>query len=457
MELDADQKRMVEFCLEHKQTYIAQVMGFGKTAVAIEVIRRTGQKAMVFCPIKVGWHVWPKELTLWAPELSFAIAHGPNKLGALESGADVIIINYEGIDWLSQQKMPNWQKRMLILDEASKMKSHATVRFEKMEQAHGLWTDYRIALSGTPAAAGLVGLWSQYYLLDRGERLGKNISAFRSKYCEAISRPGIPVTIYKVWPHKEKEVHEAVADITASVDMTGRDTRPPLKHNKIYLEMPKPLRKMYDALEKDFILQLKEGTVTIKNIMTKSGKLRQLVQGALYIPGVGYTGKGVDKRRKTEFIHTIKADALKELVNLLQGQPALVAVNFLFDPIIIRRVFKYDVPMFSRELSQEDSSRLLARWDSKQLPLLMLHPKTAAHGLNMQEGGSNLVWYTQTWSLEEHEQLGARLRRRGQKAEYVTNHHLIMKDSVDESIVDALNSHARTQDDLIKFLTSRYC
>ena len=455
-ELDEEQKRMAEFILDKKQVYVAQRMGFGKTAVAIEVIRRTGQKAFVFAPIKVAWHVWPAELQKWAPELSFAIAHGPHKLGALQSDADVIIMNYDGIIWLAKQTIP-WEKRLCILDEVSKMKSHSTERFERLSRARNLWTEYMLALSGTPAASGLIGLWSQYYLLDGGSRLGINITSFREQYCDAISRPGLPVTIYKVRKDKEAEIHGRIADITCSVDSSNKDTRPPVKHNKIMLDLPAPARKIYRELEKEFITHLKSGTVVVKNVMALSAKLRQVVQGALYIAGPGAIPGKADKNRKTEFIHSVKAEALRELVDLLQGEPLLCAVQFIFDPRIINKVFGKTLPKITGGTSEQETASLLARWDAGDLELLLTHPASTSHGLNMQKGGSNIVFYGHPWSLELFEQFEGRIRRRGQKAEFVQMHHLIMKDTMDEAIIDALNNNAKTQDDLIAFLQKRYC
>lgn len=459
LKLDADQEAMVEFCMKHKRTYLAQPMGFGKTAVAIETYKRvralTGQKLFVLCPIRVAWHVWPKELTKWAPELTFAIVHGPHKKYALESGADVLIMNYDGILWLAKQKTA-WQPRMCILDEAAKLKYHNTERFERISKAHHLWTEYMIAMSGTPASAGLQGLWSQYYLLDFGFRLGINISEFRSRYCEAIQRPGLPITLYKVIKDREHLIHKQIADMTYSVDMTGKDTRPPVKHTAVELDMPKTLREQYKQLEKHFILELAEGTVVASNLMAKSSKLRQLTQGALYIPSPTAVKGKADPNRKVSYVHSIKAEALKEIIELMQEEPVIAAIQFRFDIDIITKTFGRALPLIAGGTSEADTTVLLARWDQRKIPLLLVHPASVSDGLNMQEGGHNLIYYGITTSLEQYDQLIGRLRRRGQEASCVYVQHLVIKDTIDYHIVEALNNHCKTQEDLLKYLQRIY-
>jgi hypothetical protein len=262
----------------------------------------------------------------------------------------------------------------------------------------------------------------------------------------------MPVTLYRVMPEKESDIHKTIEDITYSVDMTGRDKRPPVKMSTIEIEMGPELLVLYNRLKKEFILDVEEGKVTVKNFMAKTAKLRQVCQGAVYIPSPNAVPGRPDPDRKTSFIHSYKADVLKELLDVHQGEPLLVVIYFKFDKDIIETTLKRKLPCIDGATTEEEVARLLASWDRKELDILLVHPAVVASGLNMQKGGHNIIFYSQSPSLEDTEQLIGRLRRRDQEADCIYANHIVFAGGIDNHIVEGLQKHAKTQQELIDYI-----
>ncbi len=438
MKLHTYQELAIKFALENKRVGLFIDLGLGKTAIALKVIQVTKQKAFVFAPLRVIYNTWPEEIAKWTPELTYAIIHGPDKFGALTSNADILLMNYEGLPWFSKQ-MIKFQRRMVIYDESSMCKSHSTKRFKFLRQMHGMWTDYRLCLSATPAPNGLHELWSQIYLLDQGKTLGKNITTFRRQYCRSFSYPGLAFTKYEVDPRYVNQIYQKIAPITYRLEAKDYLELPPITYNKIGTQLTAALTKKYKKLENDFFLELQDTEFTIHNAAQLSMKLRQFIQGGMY-----------DEDKTWIEIHQIKLKALKELLETSAGQPILCPIQFRGELVTIQKAIGA-VPVIAGGTSAQLAQKYIKSWNAGTIPLLLCHPASISHGVNLQTGGSTLLWYGLPWSLEQYSQLIGRLYRQGQKDPVIV-HHLVMKNTVDEAILKALASKAVNQRALLDYL-----
>lgn len=438
MKLHPYQERAIDFCLDKRKCFLAIDLGMGKTAIALKVIQETKQKAFVFAPLRTIYSTWPDEMAIWAPELSYYILHGPDKslMDALK--ADVILMNYEGLKWLSQQR-GKWPRRTVIYDESSMCKSHSTQRFKLLRKMQGLWSDYCVCMSATPAPNGLHEVWSQYFLLDQGSRLEPTITAFRRKYCRSFSYPGMSFVKYTVDPRFTQSIYDAVAPITFRLDAKDYLDMPPITYNEIKLELTPKLRKQYKELEDDFFLELEDANIEALNAGQVSMKLRQFIQGGLY-----------DEEKVWHYIHGIKMQALKELVETSAGQPILCAIQFRGELATIQKEFS-SAPVIAGGTPVAQAQKYIKLWNDGSLPLLLCHPASLSHGVNLQSGGHILLWFGLTWSLEQYSQLNGRLYRQGQQ-DHVMIHHLVMKDTVDEAVLKALRNKDLTQRSLLSYI-----
>jgi len=438
LKLHGYQNRAHDFCLELKQAFLAMDMGTGKTAVSLEIVKSSKQKAFVFGPLRTITTSWPDEIKKWAPELTFKVLHGPDKTLVGTKDIDILLMNYEGLNWLSKQR-GNWTRRMVIYDESSMCKSHATQRFKLLRKMRPLWTDFAICLSATPAPNSLQELWAQYFLLDSGRRLGKNISAFRRGYCRSFSYPGMAFTQYEVAPEKKQAIIDAVAPITFRLAANDYLDMPSITYNSIGCVLSAALTKQYKKLEKEFFIELEDAEIEAPQMAQLSMKLRQFVQGGLY-----------DEDKVWHELHQIKLKALKELVETSAGQPILCAIQFRGELAMIQAAFP-DAPVIAGGTTAKQGSEYIRQWNSGQMPLLLCHPASLSHGVNLQTGGHILLWYGLTWSLEQYIQLAGRLYRQGQ-LHGVIIHHLIMTGTVDEAVMKAIGRKDTSQKNLLKAL-----
>jgi len=425
--------------LEHKACFLAADMGVGKTLMVLMLIKYTGQQAFIFGPLRTITTSWPDEIEKWAPELSYKILHGPDKTLGGTNSVDILLMNYEGLKWLSQQRA-SVPRRMVIYDESSMCKSHSTQRFKLLRKMRPLWTDTSVCLSATPAPNSLQELWAQYYLLDSGRRLGKNITQFRAQYCRSFSYPGLSFTLYEVAPEKKQAIIDAVAPITFRLAASDYLSMPSITYNSIACRLSPALTKRYKQFEREFFLELEGGAeIEAPQVAQHSMKLRQFVQGGLY-----------DEEGVWHLLHDIKLRALKELVETSAGQPILCAIQFKGELAQIQKAFK-DVPVIAGGTSAKQGSEYIRQWNSGEIPLLLCHPASLSHGVNLQAGGHLLIWYGLTWSLEQYVQLTGRLYRQGQKNGVIV-HHLVMKGTVDEAVMTALARKDTSQKDLLRAL-----
>ncbi len=438
MSLHHYQDKGIEFGLDVPQNYLALDMGMGKTVIALNIIMRAKQKAIVFGPLMTILNTWPAEIKKWAPHLTYCVVHGLRKSLANIEGYDILLVNYEGIDWFSKQVV-KWKPRMLVLDESSMLKSHSTQRFKKFKNSFPLWTERRICLSATPAPNSLTDLWSQYYLLDKGAALEKNISAFRKLYCTSFQFPGASFVKFTIDPRFVDTIYNKIAPITFRLKAEDYLDMPDSIYNSIECELPPALREKYKILEKQFVLALKESVIVADNAAALFMKLRQFVQGGVY-----------DENHVWQDIHTIKVKALKAIVDQACGKPVLCAVQFKGDLAAIRREYP-DVPVIAGETNSATAQKYIRAWNEGSLPLLLCHPSSLSHGVNLQSGGHLMVWFALTTSYERYHQLNGRLLRQGQR-ETVVIHHILMKDTLDQVMQAALLNKASMQEALLEFL-----
>lgn len=436
MKLHDYQERAVQFVLEKKAVYLAMDLGMGKTAVALTAIARSGQKAIVFGPLRTIHNTWPDEIEKWTPNLKYMILHGPEKSLIGTEYVDILLINYEGLKWFSQQKY-KWKRRMIIYDESSMVKSHSTQRFKTFSKMFNLWSDYKLCLSATPAPNGLHELWSQYYLLDQGRSLGKNITTFRREFCTSFSYPGMAFTQYKVDPRFTQRIYDLIAPKTFRLDAKDYLRMPSITYNHIKVNFPQHLRKRYDKLEKEFFEE--ELEIEAPTAATLGMKLRQFVQGGLY-----------DEEKIWHRLHNEKLNALREIMDTSAGRPILCAIQFRGELQMIEDAYP-GVPIIAGGTKPALANKYIKSWNEGKIPLLLCHPASISHGVNLQHGGHILLWYGLTWSLEQYLQLNGRLHRQGQKNSVII-HHLVMKQTIDEAVVKALEKKDFTQSALLEYL-----
>jgi len=419
-------------------------MGLGKTAITLTAINDLlfdsfeARRILVIAPLRVARDIWPDELSKWEHlrELRFSVAIGTEveRKAALRAKADIYIINRENVQWLIENSGIPFDFDTLVVDELSSFKNHRTKRFRSLMKVRPKVRRI-IGLTGTPSSNGLMDLWAEYRLLDMGQRLGRFIGQYRTAYFTPDKRNGQVIFSYKPLPFAEKEIYHKIADITISMKSTDHLTMPELVTAEYPVRLSDKERERYDELRQDLVLQLAGGDVTAASAAALSGKLCQMANGAVY----GDDGAILH-------IHDRKLDALEDLIEAANGKPVLVSYWFKHDLERIKeRLRKLHIPF-----SQLESSESIARWNTGELPVALIHPASAGHGLNLQTGGSTIIWFGLTWSLELYQQTNARLWRQGQTAETVVLHHIIAKGTIDERVMKALSEKDRTQTALIE-------
>lgn len=433
------QRRAIDFAINNPASFQMLDVGLGKTAIALRTIRAVGNQALVFAPLRVATIVWPAEIQKWTPELTFTVLHGPNKDKRFHYERDIYLISYSSLKWYYEKIIGTTKALryfMLILDESSMVKNPSTKRFKMLKNIASVVSPHKMLLSATPSPNGLQDLWPQMYILDQGARLENNFSKFRDKYFDYTGPPVYKTTI-KPW--HDKLIYSQIEDVVFRLDANDYLKLPELIYNRLELEMPPKMRKLYDGLERDFLVKLNDVEITAFNAAAKSMKLRQFLQGATYTMIPEY-----------KEIHLIKVQALAELLEVYSGHPILCAIQFKFEHAMINKALG-KTPIIAGGVSAKESASLVRRWNRGDLPLLLCHPASISHGMNLQAGGNIIVWYGLTWSLEQYHQLNGRLHRQGQKNAVVIN-HLIFPDTIEEAILKVLESKNATQQKLFDYL-----
>lgn len=444
LELRDYQRRGIKFWLQKKSVYYAVDMGLGKTAMALRVLQRVGLPALVIVPKKPMFLTWPDEIKKWAPELTYTILHGGDKEANLDLDVDIYLCNPEGIKWLYNALAKRFKcgskprQEMLIIDEGSMWKAPKTQRFKFLKAMLPLFPVWRAILSGTPSPNSYEDLWSQYYILDEGKSLTPNFHRFRNKYFQRIPRG-----VYDEYIMKEgsfKEIYDAISPRTFRLDEKDHLTLPPRLKSNMELELTPKLRKLYVEFKKEFIIEIEGLEVDAISQASLSMKLRQFLQGAVY----------TDDKGNYQHIHNIKLDALGEILETLNGNPLLCAVQFKFEKEMILKKFP-GTPFISGGTNDDDAIRYVREWNEGKIPFLCTHPASIGHGTNLQFGGHNALWYALPWNLEHYLQFNKRLHRSGQKKP-VNIMHLVFKNSIDELVVKALDRKDMNQRRLLDYL-----
>jgi SNF2 family DNA or RNA helicase len=437
------QKYATTFIEEHPVSAILLDMGLGKSVITLTAINDLLfdsfeiHKVLVVAPLRVARDTWPAELGKWEHlnGLIYSVAVGTEvqRKAALLQKADIYIINRENVEWLVEKSCLPFDYDMLVVDELSSFKSHQTKRFRSLMKVRP--SVKRITgLTGTPSSNGLMDLWAEFRLLDMGKRLGRFITHFRSDYFVPDKRNQQIVFSYKPKPGAEEAIYRLVSDITISMKSTDYLKMPECVINEVPVRLSEKEMECYQTLKDDLILSLDGQDIDAQSAVGLSNKLTQMANGAVY-------GEDCD----VIAIHDRKLDALEDLIESANGKPVLVAYWFKHDlSRIEERLRKRHIPF-----SKLDSADSIKRWNNGELPVALVHPASAGHGLNLQSGGSTLIWFGLTWSLELYQQTNARLWRQGQESDTVVIHHLISKDTIDEKIMSALKKKDKTQSALI--------
>jgi len=437
------QRFATEFIQANPVAAVLLSMGLGKTIITLTALANLlfdsfeAHKVLVIAPLRVARDTWPDELAKWEhlSHLRFSVAVGTEseRRAALTKRADIYIINRENIQWLVEQSGLPFDFDTVVIDELSSFKSHQSKRFRSLLRMRPK-VKRIVGLTGTPSSNGLMDLWAQFRLLDMGLRLGRFIRAYRSQYFTPDKRNGQVIFSYKPLPDAEQRICDRIADITISMKAGDHLQMPELVSAEYPVHLSEPERKRYDEMKRDLVLQLPEGEITAANAAALSGKLCQMANGAVY----GDDGT-------VNLIHDRKLDALEDLIEAANGKPLLVAYWFKHDLLrITERLQRLGI-----KFDTLDDAASIKAWNAGDIPMALIHPASAGHGLNLQSGGSTLVWFGLTWSLELYQQTNARLWRQGQNAETVVIHHIIAKDTIDERIIKSLSEKDRTQTALI--------
>lgn len=435
------QSYATDFIISHPIAAVFLEMGLGKSIITLTAITKLKAedaicKVLVIAPLRVARDTWPSEIAKWdhLKNLDYAVAVGTEaeRKVAILKDATVTIINRENVDWLINKSGLPFDFDMVVIDELSSFKSYGAKRFKALLKVRP-FIKRIVGLTGTPSSNGLMDLWAEFRVLDFGKRLGRYITRYRLSYFEPDKRNAQMVFSYKPLPDAEKQIYEKISDITISMKSVDYLDMPECVINEVPVYMSSAEQSVYDDFREDMVTKLKDDVIDAANAAVLSGKLLQMANGAVY-----------DEEGFSHHIHDRKLDALEDLIEGANGKPVLVAYWFKHDlERIEARLKSLHIP-YAR-LDKPDS---IKRWNNGEVPVMLIHPASAGHGLNLQAGGSTLIWFGLTWSLELYQQTNARLWRQGQK-ETVVLHHIICKDTIDEDVMAALKRKEKVQSDLI--------
>lgn len=432
------QRYAAEFIITHPVAALLLDMGLGKTSITLTAINDLlfdsfeVHKVLVVAPLRVTRDTWGAEIEKWEhlKNLRYSVVIGTahERLKSLRTPADIYIINRENIQWLVEESGLPFDFDMAVIDELSSFKNHLSKRFRAFMKVRSKLKRI-VGLTGTPAGNGLMDLFAEFKLLDMGERLGRLIGQYRNTYFQPDKRNGMVIYSYKPLPNAEQLIYEKISDITISMKAADHLKMPELISSEYMVQFSEKEKEKYDRLKKDLILSTEDNEVTAANAASLSNKLSQMANGAVYSDDASVIQ-----------IHDRKLDALEDIIESMNGKPLLVAYWFKHDLERIRKRF---------EVREIRSSEDISDWNSGKIPVALIHPASAGHGLNLQSGGSTLVWFGLTWSLELYQQTNARLWRQGQTADTVVIQHIVAKGTIDEQIMKALKTKDTTQAALI--------
>ena len=435
------QKYGVDFIINNQISALMLECGLGKTITTLTAVSDLMydyfeiSKVLIIAPLRVGLSVWKQECDKWEQlkylRCSIAIGSADEREKALKADADIYIINRENVEWLVNSGHIDFD--MVVIDELSSFKSHQSKRFKALRKVRPKF-DRIVGLTGTPAPNGLIDLWAEINLLDMGERLGRYITGFRDEYFKPDKRNGAIVYSYKPLVNAEKRIYEKISDICISMKAADYIEMPERIDNVYEVEMNDKEMKLYRKLEKEMFLPFADGDIDAVNAASLSNKLLQLANGAVY-----------DENQNVKKIHNRKLEALEDLIEASNGKSILVYYGYKHDKDRIAEKFNI------REIKTE---RDICDWNNGKIQIALAHPASCGHGLNLQKGGSTIIWFGLTWSLELYQQANARLYRQGQNNTVVV-HHIVTKGTVDEDVMTALNDKDMGQASLMEAIKAR--
>ena len=436
------QQFATDFILEHPISCLMLDMGLGKTVITLTALWQLAldsfdvSRILVIAPKRVAEDTWPKELSKWEHlsglDATLVMGTQAEREAALLQQTFLYIINRENVSWLVANHP--WDFDMVVIDELSCFKSNQAQRFKAMKKVRPLVSRI-VGLTGTPAPNSLLDLWSEMYLMDMGQRLGRFIGGFRERFFTPDKRNREIIYSYKPREDAEEAIYGLISDICISMKAVDYLDMPELIMNRVEVSMDSRERKIYDDFQRDMVVSLQGEELDAVNSAALSGKLTQMANGAVY-----------GENRKVLHIHDRKLDALEDLMEAANGKPLLVAYWYEHDLQRIKARFK--------NARCIDTTQDIDDWNAGKIPLALIHPASAGHGLNLQEGGCTIVWFGLTWSLELYQQLNARLWRQGQKHTVVI-HHIVTKGTHDEDVLRALDNKDTRQSALIDAVRAR--
>lgn len=431
------QEYAIRYIETHPISALLIDMGLGKTSITLTAIRNLlfdsfeVCKVLVIAPLRVAKNTWTDEIKKWEHlntlTYSLIIGNENERLSALNEQTDIYIINRENVDWLVNKSGYKFDFDMVVIDELSSFKNHQSKRFKSLMKVRP-FVKRIVGLTGTPSSNGLMDLFAEFKILDMGKRLGYFIGQYRNTYFKPDKMNGPIVYSYKPLPNAENAIYEKISDITVSMKANEYLKMPELLTSNYVVELSNSEKNQYDEMKKSLVLEITDGEITASNAASLSNKLCQLSNGAIY-----------DDEQNIVEIHDRKLEALEDIIESMNGKPLLIAYWYRHDLERIKSRFSV------REIKTSED---ISDWNDGKIPVALIHPASAGHGLNLQNGGSTLVWFGLTWSLELYQQTNARLYRQGQKNTVVIQ-HIIAKGTIDEQILKALQRKDKTQSDLI--------
>lgn len=437
------QRYATDFIINNPISAVLLEMGLGKSVISLSAINELMldyfdvSRTLVIAPLRVAISTWPDEIKKWdhLKYLSYSVVTGSEKerLDALKKPAHIYVINRENVDWLITKSGFKWTFDMVVIDELSSFKSYQAKRFKSLLKARPK-VKRIVGLTGTPSSNGLMDLWAEFRLLDMGERLGRYITHYRQNFFIPDKRNQQIIFSYKPKDGAEKVIYQLISDITISMKSKDFLKMPECIMNEVVVSLSEKEQKLYDSLKKDMVLSIEDEEIDAINAAALSSKLLQMANGAVY-----------NDDKESIHIHDRKLDALEDLIEGANGKPVLIAYWFKHDLERIKK--RFDV----REIK---TSKDISDWNNGKIPIAIIHPASAGHGLNLQLGGSTLIWFSLTWSLELYQQTNARLYRQGQK-DTVVIHHIVSEGTIDEDVMKALKAKEKMQDALIDSVKAR--
>ena len=422
--------------------------GLGKTSITLSAInilkyyKWCVQKVLVVAPKKVAEGTWSKEASKWDHlrhlKVSTVLGSQTQRVKALNTPADVYVINRENIPWLVEYYKQDWPFDMVVLDESTSFKNSQSKRFKALKLVRRFMKKV-VLLTGTPSSRGIEDIWAQVYLLDEGKRLGKTITAYRQMYFNCNTHGG-HFTEYTAKDGAEESVLAAISDICISMTAEDYLSLPSLVEHEVPVVLDAKVKKAYDKFERDLLIQIEEEVVTAQTAGVLTGKLLQYCSGAIY-----------NEDKKVLPLHDCKIEAYMELLESLEGERCITFYGFQHDKDRILAALsktKLRVRVYNGTEDEDD-------WNSGEIDVLLVHPASCAYGLNLQAGGRHIIWFTPNWSFELNDQGKCRLWRQGSPYDKVFVHYLVVQGCVDEDVIKAVQDREDTHQNVMNVLKAR--